>query len=157
MKAYKFYDLHSHVVFHSREVVFHEDIFPFSSKVLISSPSYSCPLPLPSHDLLSTSPLISSSNCPSQSQPILSPSSSPSSPSTSSFPLSSSLPPSLRHTTRSRRPPPWLQDCVTNCSITSPSICPYIHPTHFSSSYLHCDPTSYGQASLYLKWRLDML
>ena len=56
MKAYKVYDLHSHTIFHSRDVVFVETIFPFFSSfpLLLSSPSPTFLFSLP--DELSSSP-----------------------------------------------------------------------------------------------------
>ncbi|KAL0401838.1 UNVERIFIED_CONTAM: Retrovirus-related Pol polyprotein from transposon RE1 [Sesamum latifolium] len=43
-KAYKLYDLDEHTYFTSRDVVFHEDIFPY--KLASPSDSTSCPLPI---------------------------------------------------------------------------------------------------------------
>ena len=68
MKGYKLYDLHLHTVFVSRDVVFHENIFPFALKHPISPTNPVLPLPIPIHD--STIPLL---------DPLL----------TNSFPLSS--------------------------------------------------------------------
>lgn len=45
MKAYKLFDLDSHIVFISRDLVFHESIFPYASLPSTSNLSSSLPLP----------------------------------------------------------------------------------------------------------------
>jgi hypothetical protein len=50
IKGYKLYDLHQHTVFVSRNVIFHEAIFPFALKHPISSTDSVLPLPLPLHE-----------------------------------------------------------------------------------------------------------
>lgn len=47
IKGYKLYDLHSHSIFISRDVTFHEHIFPYSKQPLSTSNSSNPFLPLP--------------------------------------------------------------------------------------------------------------
>ena len=47
IKGYKLYDLHSHSIFISRDVTFHEHIFPYSKQPLSTSNSSDPFLPLP--------------------------------------------------------------------------------------------------------------
>ena len=137
-KGYKLYDLAKKTIFHSRDVVFHENVFPFK---LASTPVASSP-----SSLLFPSPTISqfldSLSAPSSPPTPLSPSRTFSPPSITSFPLTlplvdsavspSSISPSvasdsvapaatetvvpssprpvLRRSTRSRCPPAWLHD-----------------------------------------------
>jgi len=56
MKGYKLFDLHLNTVFVSRDVVFHENIFPFALTYPISPSDSVLPLPIPIHD--STIPLL---------------------------------------------------------------------------------------------------
>ena len=55
VKGYKLYDLDTHVVFISRDVVFHESVFPFvsssNSSITLNSLPLPCASPVPSlHD-----------------------------------------------------------------------------------------------------------
>lgn len=50
MKGYKLYDLHSHSIFVSRDVVFHEKISPFQDQHLNSTQSPPIVLPIPFAD-----------------------------------------------------------------------------------------------------------
>jgi len=50
IKGYKLYDLKLNTVFVSRDVIFHEAIFPFALKNPISSTDSVLPLPLPLHE-----------------------------------------------------------------------------------------------------------
>ena len=179
MKAYKVYDLLSHIVFHSMDVVLLKLFFPslppslccllppliFSLFLFLMSCSHPLPhalflfllqdalffflLPLLLQLLLIFSPL----------HPLF------------------LLPLSLLFLLA----PTWLRDFVTNhsfvplpmpsyCSIVPPSspytppIFPYVFSSHFSSSYLGFlgqvssfhEPTSYAQACLYPEWRHAM-
>ena len=77
MKGYKLYDLNLHIVFVSRDVVFHENIFPFALKNPPSANDSVLPLPVPMHEstiplldpLLSNSSPTSPSNQNSTSEP----------------------------------------------------------------------------------------
>jgi len=63
IKGYKLYDLHLHTVFVSRDVVFHEHIFPFALKYPISPTNSILPLPIPMHEsaIPSLDPLLTNS------------------------------------------------------------------------------------------------
>ena len=50
MKGYKLYDLHVNTMFVSRNVVFHENIFPFALRHHTSHNASVLPLPIPIHD-----------------------------------------------------------------------------------------------------------
>jgi hypothetical protein len=50
IKGYKLYDLNLNTVFVSRDVIFHEAIFPFALKNHVSSTDSVLPLPLPLHE-----------------------------------------------------------------------------------------------------------
>ena len=80
IKGYKLYDLHLNTVFVSRNVIFHEAVFPFSLKHHISSTDYVLPLPLtlpesvaPSLDHMDSASFPFHNNTPSPSNPSPSP------------------------------------------------------------------------------------
>ena len=79
MKGYKLYDLHLNTLFVSRDVVFHENIFPFALRHHTSSTDSVLPLPIPIHDsaitsldplLINSFPLSCINNSPSSSSNI---------------------------------------------------------------------------------------
>ena len=80
-KGYKVYDLENEITFVSRDVIFHENIFPFSQ--ITKDSQYEPVIPLPITDCI---------DCPPQ---------------TSSF---ASSPPTIRRSERLRQPPSYLQD-----------------------------------------------
>ena len=149
----KLYDLNSHVVFFSRDVVFHEASFPFSSSPPLlptsSLPSLPFPVcdhsspPLPITPLSPYTPLSHLSSF-SISSFVMSPSSSPPAP---------CLPPRVRQT------PTWLHDFVTNCtvivptptSLASSSGSPILLLSASQSSSLP-DDLSYEQAYFFPEW-----
>ena len=180
MKTYKLYDLHSHVVFQSYDVVFHENVFPFYfspfPNVISSS---SCPLPLPIHHNPSSS--FASFPC-SPSHSLIPFSSLSSYPSSLSSLLASPF--SIPLTTRTCRSPVWLQAFFPIAPshlfliLSPPSFptlfmllphhpptFPYIQPSYFSPSYLHflglvsslLELTSYAQDSSFPEWCHAML
>ncbi|KAM2129542.1 hypothetical protein ACFX1R_009206 [Malus domestica] len=145
-KAYKLYNLTTRQIFTSRDVVFHENIFPFHTSPSSSSPqpmSFSNPLPEP----LSPDPVLPSVIHPSDPMLFVEPTSfadaeSPAPPSPAPLPasavpdltLSVSEPapapaPVLRRSSRHSSPPPKLRDydCPT-LKLTQP------HPPLSSSS-----------------------
>ena len=164
-KAYKVMNLTSHKIFTSRDIIFHETVFPFSHS---SSPSlFPCPLSnpisldpinssstgIPVHDTIS--PSLPSSCSP---QPSLQPS-----------PPSVPSAPSLRRSTRSHKPPSYLQDYIhsvhaspTLCfaTLTNLSLQPPILPSHCLStdsqsaltSPHYYEPTSYEEAVQHPHW-----
>ena len=164
-KAFKLYDLSTHKIFVSRDVKFHEHIFPFQE-----TPSQSIPTPLPQPPLFD----IPTSSHPT---PILpTPSPPPILPTPSLPPILAQLPSHTtqslgpRHSTRPRTTPAWLSDfevhfASTPATVSSTSaqfqapVSSSFHPI-FDSSYLSFsanissifEPTSYKQASQDTRW-----
>lgn len=179
-KGYKVYDLVSHKVYSSTDVVFHEHIFPYHH-IKSSNPD---PLPHPlffSHSYSSPEPYIPQTSSPSNtvnshsihtSSPSssLSPSSpSHSSPSTSdsSFqdsnivPASPPPPPLIRRSNRPHQPPEYLSDYVCHtatappshwCNFVSFNVLPSQFQSHINNLTTYTEPTSYTQASLDPNW-----
>jgi len=127
-KAYKLYDLTTHQMFTSRDVVFHETIFPYES--IPSTFSKSTPvLPLPVSDHYPDPPPVQPPSPPDtiSSQP----------------PLAGPPPdPTLRRSHRSHNPPTALRDYVCN-QVTSPNHLPPLSSSpqqgtryHFAILYL---------------------
>lgn len=174
MKGVVVFDVHNKQVFVSRNVVFHENIFP-----------YKCPNPVialkcwdTSHDDFSfstsslTSPLTSAvpSSIPHfapEPHSTPSPSSPPTSPSTTttpSQPTSPPAPPIPRHSTRITKPPSHLNDYICNhVSSSSPPKYPiraYVSYTSLSPPHraytlsLNAipEPSSFGEASKHKCW-----
>ena len=112
-KAYKVMDLTSHKIFTSRDIVFHETFFPFSHHApgtLFPSP----PLDFVALDFSPPSISTPSPDCVPNNDFM----SSPSQPSVSPHPTSEDL--ALRRSTRSHKPPGYLED--------------YVHSVHSSST-----------------------
>ena len=168
-KVFKLYDLSTHTIFVSRDVKFHEHIFPFQD-----TPSQSIPTPLPQPPFFDnpTFPLTSSHHTPiiptPSPTPILP---TPSPPSIlaqpSSRPTQSIAP---RRSTRLHTTPAWLSDFEVHFAstpVTVPStsaqfqapVSSSFHPifdpyyvsfsANISSIY---EPTSYKQASQDTRW-----
>ncbi|KAJ6881076.1 hypothetical protein NC651_027806 [Populus alba x Populus x berolinensis] len=179
IKGYKLYDLHLNTVFVSRNVIFHEAVFPFSLKHHISSTDYVLPLPL----TLPESVAPSLDHMDSASFPFHTNTSSPSNPSPSP-PLNSDSAPLLaspseiisqpcRKSSRIKHKPGYLHDyhchIATSSSEPAPSSSVSGIPHTFSSvlSYDHLspnqkcfslsvstlvEPTSYTQAMYSKEW-----
>ncbi|RVX11871.1 Retrovirus-related Pol polyprotein from transposon TNT 1-94 [Vitis vinifera] len=173
-KAYKLYDLDTHQMFTSRDVVFHETIFPYES---IPSPSSNSDpvIPLSISDL---SPPVPQSSPPEPISPIQQPSL-PNSVSTQPSPASPPPEPILRRSQRPHHPPMALRDYVCN-QVTSPNHLPPLssspqkgtrYPLCNFVSY-HCyspqhrsftaavsqdiEPTSYAEAASHSHWQEAM-
>lgn len=141
----------------SRDVVFHETIFPFKQKTDIVSSS----TPYISHDSHDTtdvsdfldrdtstfspnhhdhilnSPTISSAHIDN-----LSPTNSFTAPITSTTPITSVVP--IRHSTRIRQQPRWMQDFVSNVHGSTPAPFSLLHTPHIPPTfpYMHHDSLS---------------
>ncbi|KAL2243882.1 UNVERIFIED_CONTAM: hypothetical protein Sindi_0506200, partial [Sesamum indicum] len=144
-KAYKLYDLDTHTTFVSRNVQFHEDVFPFA---LCSPPSPRIPIPIiPLDAYTHGAPAVTTSSF----------SSTPSSP----HPPSNDVthPPSAPSVCRFLRPhnkPSWLSDFVCHLIIDAS----VLNVTSYSSAYLSFvaslsllqEPRDYRQASTVPQW-----
>jgi hypothetical protein len=161
-KAYKLYDLTTHKMFTSRDVVFHETIFPYESIPSTSTPV----IPLSVSDTYQQ---------PDPSPPV--PSISPPDPISSQSPLVAPPPePLLRRSHRPHHPPTALRDYVCN-QVTSPNqlstlssspqqgtrypLCHYVSyhrysPQHYSFTAAlsqDVEPTSYTEAASHSHWQ----
>ncbi|XP_073275509.1 uncharacterized protein [Primulina huaijiensis] len=154
IKGYKVYDLENKQIFFSRDVVFHEDIFPFHSI------SCSDPIIDPFPDLVLPQPPLTSvsDSSTSTSLPLVSPSS------------DTLLP---RCSSRHSRPPSYLHDYHCNLLTNVPLIPSKstLYPVSQSISYdnlslryrtfalnisAHVEPTFYHQAVKVPEWRAAM-
>ncbi|KAJ8641114.1 hypothetical protein MRB53_017808 [Persea americana] len=141
-KGYRIYDVHSKTIYVSRDVVFHETIFPFHDVVPNPTPSPVIPLPIEDHPRYdcasfpaptthSPSPQVQTEHPPilaQQDYVHTAPAEAQTKPPNSSLPEDipqAILPTSVIRSTRERRPPSYLQDY--NCSAVTPVALP--HPT----------------------------
>ncbi|RVW81703.1 Retrovirus-related Pol polyprotein from transposon RE1 [Vitis vinifera] len=173
-KAYKLYDLDTHQMFTSRDVVFHETIFPYES---IPSPSSNSKpmIPLSISDL---SPPVPQPSPPEHISPIQQPSL-PNSVSTQPSPASPPLEPILRRSQRPHHPPMALRDYVCN-QVTSPNhlpplssspqkgtrypLCNFVSYHRYSPQHRSftaavsqdIEPTSYAKAASHSHWQEAM-
>jgi len=177
MKGYKLFDLHLNTVFVSRDVVFHENIFPFALTYPISPSDSVLPLPIPIHDstiplldrlLRNSFPLSSINDSPSSSSN-MNPTTEPCIPSASEI-----TPQPSRKSSRVKHTPRYLHDyhchIATFISDPAPSSTASGIPYSLSSvlSYDHLssnkklfslsvsaliEPTSYIQAVKHEEWR----
>ncbi|XP_075086032.1 uncharacterized protein LOC107767711 [Nicotiana tabacum] len=161
-KGYKLYDLKHHTCFVSRDVTFHEHIFPFIQTTSKHSPLCNMPLsacfnhshqsdlsePTP---LYHPSPSLPTTSFPIDSSPIVFtinplPSLSPSlPPETISFSISSETVSVVRRSSRPHNPPSYLQNYV--CHLTSQSL-KFANSTSVSALDKHnnFEPNIYSQA-----------
>lgn len=148
-KAYKLLNLSTYAIFHSRDVVFHEHIFPYSD----SSSSHLFPPPVPSSSI-PTSPSPPPPSSPSSSS---APPTYDFSPSFSSFQSPSSISsgrifyPPLRRSSRPTQTPIYLKDYI--CTSISSS------QTLLSSSSENCllEPQFYHQVVRNPAWQEAMI
>jgi len=178
MKGYKLYDLNLHTVFVFRDVVFHENIFPFALKYPISATDSVLPLSVPMHEstlplldpLLSNSSPSSPSNQNSTSEPCIA--------STSDIlPLAPYIPQPSRKSSRVKQTPGYLHDyhchLVTSTSDSTSSstasgilysLSSVLSYNRLSSSKkffslsvsVLVEPTSYTQVVKHEEWREAM-
>ena len=165
IKGYRLYDLHTKQFFISRDVVFHEHIFPFQShspSVPVHDPFFDTVLPT----VLSDSPPFPSTNhitTTSNSLDLALPASP-----LSNDPSPSSFPP-LRKSSRSNRLPSYLRDFHCNLSVSlSPSqlypLSNYLSYQSLSPSHIafvisvssQYEPQFYHQAVPFQHWRQAM-
>ncbi|KAL0399261.1 UNVERIFIED_CONTAM: Retrovirus-related Pol polyprotein from transposon RE1 [Sesamum radiatum] len=145
-KAYRVYDLDSNTLLDSRDVIFHETVFPFQS-IPLNTDSPSLPLSVPDID-----PPAEYTSVAPPSPHISSPSSDTSVPVPTSAPVSPAPRRSLRHTSK----PAWLCDYVCSCAESSITCTPDTYsPAHMSfvaqlSSVQ--EPKTYLQASSDPHW-----
>lgn len=156
-KEYKLLNLSNSSVFHYRDVIFHEHIFPYSSSS--NSPPLNI-LPTTFVDIQVHTPI----DTPSTSPPELFPYHLPSSPShvVSIAPISTSptsistisaLPP-LRKSTRTVTQPSYLEDYICTYVISSSNYTPSkVSP---SETHMH-EPQFYQQAATHPAWQEAML
>ena len=152
VKGYKVLDLYTHQILNSKDVVFHEEIFPFKSKSVSSNLSTFL-TPFTSHDSVFTSqseeifvpstPPHHVSPCFPSSSPINA-TTSPSSHSAQDISSPPASPPLLRKSSRLTKQPTYLQDC--HCHLAkSTSFCPNPHSTPYLLSsnifYVHLSPS----------------
>ena len=127
LKVYKAYDLHSHHIYISRDIVFYENIFPYHNIFpFVSNPSLpSIPIDVDTTDVLSISDSSIHSDSAISTLPIL-----------ISISISTPfvLPP--RQSTQVKRKPTWLNDFVSNI------IDSVMSSTNNASSITTLDPTS---------------
>jgi len=161
-KGYKCLHLESDRMYISRDVIFHEDRFPFSKVSPISeSPSVPPPIVLPP----SLFPPPSTTICPSASPPILSsspshslstPDSSTHSPAVSSMPCSTSFadqPPARVHSMRTRS----MNNIVQPRQLTDGRVrYPAPQALVTVASPASCEPTCYSNAAPIPEWRNAM-
>ncbi|KAL2241477.1 UNVERIFIED_CONTAM: Retrovirus-related Pol polyprotein from transposon TNT 1-94 [Sesamum indicum] len=144
-KGYKLLELDSNFVFVSRNVIFHEGIFPFAQ----SSPATTS-IPLP------TIPLDADIDVDSSSPPIHFPPVTTRSSPSSDRDCPSSSPVPVRRSQRTHTRPAWLSDFV--CHLTTDSSLPTI--INFSSTFLDFvaslsvlqEPRNYKEASSISQW-----
>ncbi|KAL0326887.1 UNVERIFIED_CONTAM: Retrovirus-related Pol polyprotein from transposon TNT 1-94 [Sesamum angustifolium] len=157
-KGYKLFDLDDNVMLISRDVVFHEQVFPLkNSHATADSGSMPIPDPLPEDSYISTpttNEVLASMVSPG-------PTSSDTSASSPVHTDSSSPVHTLRRSTRVVTKPSWLSDFV--CSATSPSSSSFlvalVGPSHYAfttSLSTLIEPKNYAEANTTNEWRLAM-
>ncbi|KAL0326589.1 UNVERIFIED_CONTAM: Retrovirus-related Pol polyprotein from transposon RE2 [Sesamum angustifolium] len=156
-KAYKLYDLENHHTVISRDVVFHEDVFPFDTQ---QSSTTTCPLPIPStpdthldYPIPSTQSTVSSPAPSIQTHVPLSTSgiSSP------QVPLHVPEAPIVRRSSRTIQKPCWLDDFI--CHLNYPhflSSCNAAYISFVASLSMLQEPRSFAEASKSRQWREAM-
>jgi len=158
-KAYKVMDLEHHKFYNSRDIVFHETIFPYvesSTQFLFSPTNSAIPIEDPSH-FRHTEPTITEPPC--ADSPGITQQAEP-------------TPQSVKRSSRVQRPPQYLEDYVlsaqgqsfcfatlTNLSL-QPSLLPinYLHSTNqkFLANLDFTRPQSYDEAISYPGWQEAM-
>ncbi|KAL0391010.1 UNVERIFIED_CONTAM: Retrovirus-related Pol polyprotein from transposon RE2 [Sesamum calycinum] len=156
-KAYKLYDLENHHTVISRDVVFHEDVFPFDTQ---QSSTTTCPLPIPStpdthldYPIPSTQSTVSSPTPSIQTHVPLSTSgiSSP------QVPLHVPEAPIVHRSSRTIQKPCWLDDFI--CHLNYPhllSSCNAAYISFVASLSMLQEPRSFAEASKSRQWKEAM-
>ncbi|KAL0345293.1 UNVERIFIED_CONTAM: Retrovirus-related Pol polyprotein from transposon RE2 [Sesamum radiatum] len=158
-KAYKVYDLDSHSMLVSRDVKFHENIFPYK---LSPSTESSTPLsiPPPTNSFPLPSQITSSSTTDTNSNDTAV----PTSPATTIHvpTISASPVPIHRKSQRHISKPTWLQDYICSHSTSIPHSCPpnmfsHAHKLFMANVSAMQEPKSFVQANQDVNWREAML
>ncbi|KAL0416375.1 UNVERIFIED_CONTAM: Retrovirus-related Pol polyprotein from transposon RE2 [Sesamum latifolium] len=150
-KAYRVFHLNTNILFDSRDVIFHENVFPFQSSPTNNEP---ISLPLPIDDPDSDCPLpISTSEASSAELPHL--------PTTATDTLTPASPP-LPLIYTSNRPqrtiskPAWMSDYICSCVAHSSSCTPNSYSKAHKFFVAQCssiqEPKTYLQASKEANW-----
>ncbi|KAL0416927.1 UNVERIFIED_CONTAM: Retrovirus-related Pol polyprotein from transposon RE2 [Sesamum latifolium] len=160
-KAYKLYDLDDHVTFTSRDVLFHENVFPYATDSSITPPSYSPHVVPICYEDSTLDSFIDSCVAPTPSTTLESHSST-SFPYTSPTVIPTSVPPHntsppLRRSHRTIHKHVWLNDFVSHHTDSS-----LLHSTN--SAYLSFvaslsilqEPRSFAEAVKHPEWRKAM-
>ncbi|XP_075079058.1 uncharacterized protein LOC142164669 [Nicotiana tabacum] len=159
-KGYKLLNMSNSSVFYSRDVIFHEHIFPYSSS---SSPSLSSIFPSPFVDISSSEPLISSHPAPSSivPPPVITPVSTKATspvidpPEPIPEPIPPYATPPLRKSSRTITQPAYLKDYVCS-SVTSNLSSSTISLVLPSEAHMH-EPQFYQQAASHPAWQEAMI
>ncbi|KAL2242415.1 UNVERIFIED_CONTAM: Retrovirus-related Pol polyprotein from transposon RE1 [Sesamum indicum] len=152
-KGYKVYDLHNNRTFVSRDVLFHESIFPFKTA---AGKEVQTPLPLLSFVNLPEFSPEAAVDFPENCDPLPSNSMSPESPTSLQ---QSANPPSNTHLRRSQRitqPPSWLRDFVCHTSHFPPYSFTSSHCAFQAALFTIREPSCYSQAKEHEEWRQAM-
>jgi len=152
IKGYKLFDLSTHTIFVSRDVVFHENVFPYHPHFQFSQfqfPNIVLPAPIPDSNVL-----FPSIPDPAPLDPISFDLSIPSYAFTSPFPDDSPVIPTsvpfIRKSLRVKNKPSYLQDF--HCQMASSSLSPPAHsPRHAGIPFALSSIISYDKLSPYYK------
>ncbi|KAL2232434.1 UNVERIFIED_CONTAM: Retrovirus-related Pol polyprotein from transposon RE1 [Sesamum indicum] len=160
-KAYKLYDIEQRSVLISRDVIFHENVFPYKNCTMESE---HCPVPLTINvecEPINSAPL--STAIPSTTSGNLStsfPSSASDNSAADTHPSLVVSPPSLpRRSTRPSHKPSWLKDFVCHSSIDCQTPSFSVASSHLSflaALSIVQEPRTYAQAKDILEWQQAM-
>ncbi|KAL0444308.1 UNVERIFIED_CONTAM: Copia protein [Sesamum latifolium] len=148
-KAYKLYDLENHCVLISRDVIFYESVFPYSTSGADSSNQYVPILPLCSdfHSSHLSEPAVPTPTVPKPPFTL-----SPSHEQTIASPVPSSPP--LHRSSRQKHKPLWLDDFVSSSTVTSLlHSCSTAYMSFVTSLSILQEPKLYSEVVKYVEWR----
>ncbi|KAL2241232.1 UNVERIFIED_CONTAM: Retrovirus-related Pol polyprotein from transposon RE1 [Sesamum indicum] len=160
-KAYKLYDIEQRSVLISRDVIFHENVFPYKNCTIESE---HCPVPLPINvdcEPINSAPLSTAiSSTTSENLSTSFPSSASDNSTADTHPSLAVSPPSLpRRSTRPSHKPSWLKDFVCHsyidCQTPSFSVASS-HLSFLAALSIVQEPRTYAQAKDILEWQQAM-